>query len=282
MNKEQVLELMNAIPHDLIEEADTQPPAKHRLPKAARAGLIAACLCLALVGTGAAAVANGWVRLSGITFIPNTNVNGTVTTYAEVKIASDGKVYIPLERFSQEAQEFPRSFTFMPQYKGFDSWDEAEGFLGVNIADNPVLDQMELLPDSVSDNYGLRVENAKCIVGFHGLIQAPHQISVDARYRFGSSDDFGVLIVNATIRTNPSDSDELQGGVSFRNFEEPIVEQYVTPSGLQAVIVTARADPHIFCQVDFQLNGAHFTLVTLARDRDQLLSAVKEILDAYQ
>lgn len=54
MKNEQVLEWMNAIPPDLIEEADVQAPAKRRLPKIVRAGLIAACLCLALLGTAAA------------------------------------------------------------------------------------------------------------------------------------------------------------------------------------------------------------------------------------
>lgn len=51
MKKEQAFELMNAIPPDLVEEADVQAPARRPLPKAVRAGLIAACLCLAFVGT---------------------------------------------------------------------------------------------------------------------------------------------------------------------------------------------------------------------------------------
>ncbi len=55
MKKEDVLNLMTGLPPDLIEEADFDAPAKRRLPKLARAGLIAACLCLALVGTAFAA-----------------------------------------------------------------------------------------------------------------------------------------------------------------------------------------------------------------------------------
>lgn len=57
MKKEQVLELMSALDLELVEEAALQAPAGRRIPRLARAGLIAACLCLVLVGTGAAAVA---------------------------------------------------------------------------------------------------------------------------------------------------------------------------------------------------------------------------------
>lgn len=57
MKKEQALELMNAIPPDLIEEAGVQAPARRSLPRLVRTGLIAACLCAAMVGTAFAAVA---------------------------------------------------------------------------------------------------------------------------------------------------------------------------------------------------------------------------------
>lgn len=67
MKNEQVLEWMNAIPPDLIEEADVQAPAKRRLPKIVRAGLIAACLCLALLGTAAA------VHYAGVSIVDADN-----------------------------------------------------------------------------------------------------------------------------------------------------------------------------------------------------------------
>ncbi len=54
MKKEQVLDLMNNLPADLVEEADVERPAKRRRPNIIRAGLIAACLCAALLGTAGA------------------------------------------------------------------------------------------------------------------------------------------------------------------------------------------------------------------------------------
>ena len=55
MKKEEALHLMDAIPPGLIEEAGLQSPAKRRMPKLIRTVLIAACLCLALLGTAFAA-----------------------------------------------------------------------------------------------------------------------------------------------------------------------------------------------------------------------------------
>jgi len=62
MNREQVQEVLNQIDPALIEELDVP---KKRQPRAWRAGLIAACLCAALVGTAVAAVPGLRERLTG-------------------------------------------------------------------------------------------------------------------------------------------------------------------------------------------------------------------------
>lgn len=49
MKCEQVHEIINHIDLALIEKVDA--PNKRRMPRVLRIGLIAACLCLALVGT---------------------------------------------------------------------------------------------------------------------------------------------------------------------------------------------------------------------------------------
>ena len=65
MKKEDVLNLMTELPPDLIEEAGLQAPARRRLPRLARAGLIAACLCLVLIGTAAAVHFSGLYLVEG-------------------------------------------------------------------------------------------------------------------------------------------------------------------------------------------------------------------------
>lgn len=272
----------------LIEELNLAGPAKQRLPPRLRAALIAACVCLALVGTGAAVIVNGWVKVFGIAFFPNTNVNGTKTSYAKVEIAYDGTVYIPFEQFSQEARDVPQSSTYLPQYRGFDSWDEAEEFLGIEIANNPVLDQIEPITRSIEDDrYGIKLDDVGCSVTFSGLMDSP-AIRLETVYPF-ESDDSGIsrLIVSAFIVTQPLGSDERLSNMTFHNSQMPVTETYVTPTGLQAVIVTAKQgfQPEFgtVCQTVFQLNGASFTLFTfyMGDDPSQIVNMMKEILDAY-
>ena len=285
MNKERAMELMGGIDPALVAEADLPMPAKRRMTKITRTVLIAACLCLALVGTAAAAVANGWIQITGVKFYPNTNVNGKVTSYGEVTYETEDRPYIPMEQLSPEAQAFPHSSTYLPQYKGFDSWDEAEKFLGVELADNPLLDQMEPIPLPIEDaQYGIKLDDANCSVVFRGLMDAP-TINLYSEYRLVLDDsrDFR-LGVYAGIVTEEWSSEWGPGAV-FQNHEKPETETYVTPSGLQAVIVTADTGPEpwslVSCQTLFRLNGATFHLVTTHDDRDELVRIIKEILDAY-
>lgn len=259
---------------------------KRRPLRLARAGLIAACLCFALVGTAMAGIVGGWIRVSNVDFYPNTNVNGTESSYSTVEIRSDGTVYIPFERFSQEAQEFAHSFTYLPQYKSFDSWDEVEQFLGVSIAHNPVLDQMEIFPNQVEDRqYGTKTDEANFIVQFGGRMDAP-TIRTSAIYRLEAEDNVSFrLSVSGTITTESLGTEERISGHTFNDTQQPVTETYVTPSGLQAVISTARLldDGHsLVCNTSFQLNGAYFTLFAFESENpDQVVPAIKKVLDAY-
>ena len=122
MKKEDVLNLMTDLPPDLIEEADFDAPAKRRLPRAARAGLIAACLCLALIGTAAA------VNQFGVRFVDEDN------GFTSVR---GGVAYIPYDSLSDKI----KALEIKPYHlEVFNSWQEAEDFVGVNLMDNPVLD----------------------------------------------------------------------------------------------------------------------------------------------
>lgn len=279
------LEVMGHIDPLLVEEIDLTQSKKRRMILNLRAAVAAACLCLVLVGTGIAAVSAGWIRVTDSFYYPNTSVNGNMSAYARVEIDSDGQVYIPLEQFSQEVQDFPKSVTFFPQYKGFDTWDEMEQYMGLNIADNPVLAQMEAASRSLRDDYGLRVENAKYILGFSGQFDAP-TIRLSSGYQF--HDEFGftarMLMLDVTISTQPRANSAAPSGHTFRDTDEPMTETYTTPSGLQAVISTAHEleSGNLVCQTSFQLHGGYWSLYILDFDNpDDVVPLVKEILDAY-
>lgn len=121
MKKEQILELMNAVPPDLIEEADILAPAKRRRPGFVRTGLIAACLCLALIGTTFAAVYYFSVQVFSNEEHAGYSISGSVTKYS-------------LDSFSTELQAACKSWEGPnPIQPEFDTWDEAKAFLGENI-----------------------------------------------------------------------------------------------------------------------------------------------------
>lgn len=129
MKKEQVQDLMNAIPPDLIEEADLQAPARRRLPRPVRAGLIAACLCLALLGTAFAAAPEAMaalierltVQISPSETDPGYSVTGgPMTKY-------------PLSAFSPALIAASEGRGGPVVSLIFDTWDEVQAFLGEDI-----------------------------------------------------------------------------------------------------------------------------------------------------
>lgn len=130
MKKEQVLDLMNAVPADLVEEAGVERPVKRRLSRVIRTGLIAVCLCLALLGTAFAAAPEAMAALIerlSVSTVSNEDHSGYT-------IQGD-MVQYPLSAFSpallaaSEGRESPAA----PVSLTFDTWDEVQAFLGGNI-----------------------------------------------------------------------------------------------------------------------------------------------------
>ena len=131
MKKDDVLNLMTDLPPDLIEEAGLQAPARRRLPRLARAGLIAACLCLALLGTAFAAnpeavaqfIDRLTVHVSPDEKEPGYSVTGGVMTKYPLSAFS------PALLAASENRVGPVVFDLY-----FDTWDEVQAFLGKDIS----------------------------------------------------------------------------------------------------------------------------------------------------
>lgn len=145
MKKEQIIQAMGCIDHDLIEGADNTR-TKTRMRPAVRAGLIAACLCAALVGTVFAVEAVTGVSIlryfSGEEF-------DEVMQRADPNYQPSGEVYqgflrikegmgVSLNNVSAEAL----SLAAGEGGKDFASFEEAEKFLGIDIYDNAVMDAL--------------------------------------------------------------------------------------------------------------------------------------------
>lgn len=131
MKKEEVLNLMDAIPPDIIEEADLQSPAKRRMPKLIRTGLTAACLCLALLGTAFAANPEAMAALiDRLTVSMDSPIDGP-----GYSVTGGPMTKYPLSAFSSGliAASESRSGPCVGVNLMFDTWDEVQAFLGENI-----------------------------------------------------------------------------------------------------------------------------------------------------
>lgn len=132
MKKEQVLNLMNTVGPDLIEEADVQMPAKRRLPKIARTGLIAACLCLALLGTAFAAnpeaVAGFLSRFTPVQAESRTTEDGVNRYYVSYKPTG-----YPIDSFSPALLAAGEGRDSDIVELKFDTWAEVRAFIGEDI-----------------------------------------------------------------------------------------------------------------------------------------------------
>lgn len=287
MKNEQVLELMNTIPLGFIEEADLQAPAKRRLPRITRTGLIAACLCLALIGTAAAGVASGWIKISDLTTIHALRPDGSSVSLTEITTVSSGYAYIPWESFSQQSHDFVDSCLCLPQYKGFNSWDEVEEFLGIDIFNNPVLDQAEPFMTSNFLSLGCKQVDGSCFAGFSGKTAAPDIVSTYAFYQMKTHDSRSFILslsAYALIGVSPDHPDERirqHTYIETGDVAPPVAETYVTRSGLQTVITTTS---DLRCHVSFLLHGIKFNLSVSFDDRELMnegVRMVKEVLDAF-
>lgn len=131
MKNDHVLKFINKIGPNRIEKVDILLPGKRRLPKLARTGLIAACLCLSLLCTAFAANSESVVQLIDRLTIRVSSeekdpsysaIGGAMTKYPL-------SAFSPTLNAASEARENPAA----PVSLTFDTWDEVQAFLGPDI-----------------------------------------------------------------------------------------------------------------------------------------------------
>lgn len=241
MKSEQILELMKAIPPDLIEEADVQAPAKRRMPRLARTGLIAACLCLALIGTAAA------VHYAGVSIVDGDN---------GVIYLQGGVAYHPYDSLSGEikALDGVQETEHGKLIRTVSSWQAAEDFIGVNLMDNPVLDA------APATRFGHIYDGVNS--PFMVLLSGPEVSSarVYGCYEIGEAN----ILVEASLFTDRHTSPEEGWDERFLGYDFTVIEgiqvvrdTYAAPSGLEAQVlrITRPDSDEDSFKATFSLNG---------------------------
>lgn len=257
---------------DLIEEAGTARKRKKMTPW--RGAAIAACLCLALVGTAAAArFAGVWMVDAQHEDMRGVQLGGGITCY-------------PVDVLSEEVRALDGAYAL----KSFKSWENMENFIGVDLMDNPVLDaspnpnRIHIYRDTYTTPDGLEVQDdvkGRFFARVSALLKTVHAVG------FYEIEDVEIE-VNAILYTERAtdrlNEDESYMGVYFQAEEELIQETYTTPNGLEVQIAWSDDTGNkSACVAAFSINGIPFSVVTLYQGNVETNREVlKTVLDGFQ
>lgn len=303
-NREWVNEALDHLDPALLETLEGAAGTKTRRPVPVRVLLAAACICGALVIGAVAAEALGFdfIRIFGspeekIVHVKIKGDDGS-EEWEEMgllyEVYGTGKMEsIPLRKFSpafQAIQEQHKDEDWYHENLGFDSWAEAEEFLGREVADNAVLDRME---------YGKRFvgleedwQEKACSVGASVRGGELSSASVGAQYRLPFSDGGTSISVYADFYIGEElGSYPDYGFIDNGYWTVEGQESYLTANGLETAIISVKevrdgnvaqsGQYHAF----FFLRGARFRVEINYWDPEEqetVLAGLKQVLDAFE
>ena len=208
---------------------------------------------------------------------------------------------IPLSELSpalQEIQEQYQNKDWFTEELSFNSWAEAEEFLGREIADNAVLEGAEYAPSTIWKD-GKPYQKSNCIVG--AFVKYGELSSVDLRAEYelvfpegeatahtGSAtvDVYADLYIGEEM---PSCPDYVFIDNGYWAVEEQ--ESYLTANGLEAVIINVKEvhDGNVIqdgaYHAFFFLHGVRFRVEVSywgPEDQEIVLAGLKEVLDNFK
>lgn len=266
MNKDQSLNVMSYIDPALIQQADVS--RARRSGKPFKIALIAACICVLTVGSVFAAVE----VLTGagiLNFTPDSDADFTVEYMSK---------NFPLSAFSEQILEDENSIA------AFESWDEAEAYIGFDIMDNALLSAAEkipaalIMPDDITQPH-CYVD--KGVDENFGLLE----LLVGASFNVNGvqADVYAFLYTEAFAELYPENADSALMKVHNLNEAEMLSEEYTAKNGLVSSIVsTATPGFHTVYTAYFSIGGVMFILDAQCADSDTAaLQTLKNILDAF-
>ena len=247
-----------------------QMNGRRRIPAAV---LVAAVLVVVLAGAAMA-------YFSRVTVAPYGDEGGYSVR------AETGNV--PLSELSEDVLQRAAEASVSGELLPFQSWEEAEEYLGLDIADNARLEQMEKSLRAMSVGEDDSPVLAPCLLLlWYYESGRPDTIDLSACYEEGDS----AVNVEAVLLVEDPDFD-WERPYHFANAvaEMSGAEQYVTPGGLETTIVTSREtfrEDVVFtkCEAEFVLGRAFFRVWISVPDGDSVEgseSLLKEVLDAYR
>ena len=270
---------------DLLREekevSSMKQTTRRRIPAAA---LVAATLVVVLAGT---ALAGGYFGRLDVSPVGGDYKNGYHVQGAYQNILRESLSEELLD-FLAQTQKDGKELIFQ-----FGSWSEAEEFLGLEVANNSLLDKMARSDWEPSPESDITQEDwRRCTIYMDSDRGLPDRILLHADY--WSEEAPSSVTVLAYMRVKAEGQSDQPFSREQRDIENVSAEQYVTPSGLEVTIFTQDStvidgmDGSTFQQANytayFSLNNAMFELHTLFNEdkADAVLSFLKQVLDAYE
>ena len=259
---------------------------------ARRMALAAAVLVLVLAGTALALELRGAVKIEEL---PPQETEWSAVTESAFRVSGDVGC-IPVESLSESALAYIASLDSDRATMQFDSWEEAEAFLGLEIADNPLLEQAEKA-ETEAGFTDIGVGKGHCLVLIYRSEDGiPYQIVTFARYLVGEEGECSVHVRAENITDAISAEKRPEGRYRYTSTHIGRLDregwscewsEYVTPGGLEATLLMEAnpsangpdGRPYQMYTAFFTLNDAYFEV--WADCGPHPLEDKKAVLDAF-
>ena len=266
-------------------------PGKRPRVRPWRTWLVAAVVCMALVGMAVAAKSPELLLF----WENKPDIGDGYSVQYTVE-------FLPADTFSPEvaalaAAEEPNN------HKYFDTWDEMEQFIGLDLADNPVLDEAE--PGSLGTQpWDMdHTEQGTTHILLLPVCEDDGELSIVQCMGSYVLDGVWVRMMEFAYTERAKgtiyyhmgsvgDGERPMFGMVCPEGSETSEETYTTPSGLTALIVKTAWQSKgggSMCDAHFQIGGAAFSVTVgggssyglVSADPDQTMGILKRVLDGF-
>lgn len=274
-----------------LTQKNGQSAGKRRAFRPLRAGLIAACLCLVLVGTA------GAVQFFGVRIDLQSNPDYPGDNYT----VTGGIAFFPADSFPQQVHDM--AVLHEMTGKNFKSWAQMEEFLGRELPNSTALESAQSGPVvKVSGSE----KGTHILLKVYAVDQGLVLVGAEGHYVLD-----GIWIKqSAVIYTDKMEEnykeyglegEEFDGGVTMLYEKGSVMteETYTTPNGLTATIVGVMPPPDSDCLIaeynaHFSIDGMQYRIgastyavgmtavdVAAADDPAHTLEVLKRVLDGF-
>lgn len=285
MDRDLLLDAMGCVDAALVEEA----ACCRRKSKKWRPALIAACLCLALIGTAMAGeiISGGGGLLEffrGQTF-PEVDVLDPMDGYSVTNI---GVTPLPVADFSREVRELAENAQEDMVGMPFASWADAQRYLGVELMRNDVLERADRQPFG----WGAEDNLVHCLVEVGAYDNLLRWVHVVASYALeDGADGVAMITVQAQAYTEHTLVDPNGIGMTTaydQGTVELLQQEYTAANGTPVTIVELRrqgggdASAAAF-DAYFSMKGIRYQVICRGQDNaEAALAVLKQVLDAFR